>query len=86
MQFAPQTVNKLQQAAGFGFDNGFHHQVPVRIQNGDHRRFLVHVHADILADILNVTIHVSCLLWGEAHSCQRLSSPEVKLPWFSPAF
>jgi len=26
MQLAPQTVDKLQNAAGFGFDDGLHHQ------------------------------------------------------------
>jgi hypothetical protein len=48
MQFAPQTVEKLQKAAGFGFDNGFHHQLPTVIEDGDHDGFLVHVQADIL--------------------------------------
>jgi hypothetical protein len=81
MQFAPQTANKLQQAAGFGFDNGFHHQIPVRIQNGGHRRVLVHVHADIL----NITTHVSCLLGGKLILANVYLSPRVKLPWFSPA-
>jgi hypothetical protein len=49
MQLAPETVDKLQKAAGFGFDDGFHHQLPAVIQDGDHNRFLVHVHSDIFA-------------------------------------
>src|SRR5437879_8494201 len=48
MQFTPQTVDKLQNAAGLGFDNGLHHQLATAVQHGDHGRFLVHVHADIL--------------------------------------
>jgi hypothetical protein len=48
MQLAPQTVDKLQNAAGFGFDNRLHYQLATAVENGDHHRFLVHVHADIL--------------------------------------
>ena len=48
MQLAPQTVDKLQNAAGFGFHNRLHHQLATAIQHRDHDRFLVHVHADIL--------------------------------------
>jgi hypothetical protein len=62
MQFAPQTVNELQNAAGFGFQNGFHHQLPTAIQDRDYNRFLVHVHADIL----DVATHFSCLLGGRS--------------------
>src|ERR1700757_3713955 len=48
MQLTPQTVDELQNAAGFGFDNGLHHQLATAVEHGDHGRFLVHVHADIL--------------------------------------
>jgi hypothetical protein len=48
MQLAPQTVDKLQNAAGLGFHNGLHHQLPTTIAHGNHHRFLVHIHADIL--------------------------------------
>src|SRR6516225_9377417 len=48
MQLAPQTVDELQNAAGFGFHNRLHHQLATAVQHGDHHRFLVHVHADIL--------------------------------------
>jgi len=58
MQLAPQTVHKLHKAAGFGFHDGFHHLLPAAIQDRDHHRFLVHVHADIL----EVATHCSCLL------------------------
>ena len=53
-------MNELQNAAGFGFHYGLHDQLAIAIQGGDHDRFLVHVHADIL----DVTTHVSCLLGG----------------------
>jgi hypothetical protein len=35
MQLAPQTVKELQNAAGFGFDDRFHDQLPAVIQDGD---------------------------------------------------
>jgi len=53
MQLPPQTVEELQNAAGFGFDNGFHDQLSIAIQDGDHNRFLVHVHSDITTVRLN---------------------------------
>src|SRR6266436_7194260 len=81
MQLASQTVDKLQDATGLGFDNRFHHQLPTGIPHGDHNRFLVHVHADIL----NVTTHVSCLLGGKLIRANVYLSPKVRLPWFSPA-
>jgi hypothetical protein len=32
------------------------------------------------ADILDVATHLSCLLWGKGHSCQRVSlPPKVKV-------
>src|SRR6202007_298489 len=48
LQLAPQTVDKLQNAAGFGFDNRLHYQLATAVEDSDHHRFLVHVHADIL--------------------------------------
>jgi hypothetical protein len=45
---APQTVDKLQNAAGFGFDHRLHDQLATATEDSDHHRFLVHVHADIL--------------------------------------
>src|ERR1700720_5036796 len=48
MQLAPQTVDELQNAAGLGFHDRLHHQLATAVQHGDHGRFLVHVHADIL--------------------------------------
>ena len=47
-QLAPQTVDKLQNAAGFGFHDRLHDQLAIAVQHGDHGRFLVYVHADIL--------------------------------------
>jgi hypothetical protein len=41
-------VDKLQNAAGFGFDNRLHHQLATAVEDSDYHRFLVHVHADIL--------------------------------------
>src|ERR1035438_9332036 len=61
MQLAPETVEELQNAAGFGFDHGLHHQLPALIQDGDHNRFLVHVHSDIF----DLVTHLSCLLGGK---------------------
>ncbi len=61
MQFALQTVEELQNAAGLGFDDGFHDQLPAAIEDGDHNRFLVHVHSDIF----DLVTHLSCLLGGK---------------------
>src|SRR5258708_34463683 len=61
MQLAPQTVEELQYVAGFGFDNAFHDQLSTAIQDGDHNRFLMHVHSDIF----DVVTHLSCLLGGK---------------------
>src|SRR5215472_17762178 len=76
MELATQTVEKLQKAAGLGFDDRFHHQLATGIPHGDRNRFHVHVHSDIF----NVTTHLSCLLGG-SDSCQRGSSPKVKVPF-----
>src|SRR5215472_19077619 len=71
MQLAPQSVDKLQNAAGLGFDNRFHHHLPTGIPHGDHNRFLVRVHSDIF----NVTTHVSCLLGGKVIRANAYLSP-----------
>src|ERR1700726_2367993 len=74
MQLAPQTVNELQNAAGFGFEDGFHDQLPAAIQDGDHNGFLVHVHSDIF----NVVTHLSCLLGGKLIRVDACLSLKVK--------
>src|ERR1035437_4182145 len=74
MQLALQTVEKLQNAAGFGFQNDFHDQLPTAIQDGDHYRFLVHVHSDIF----DVVTHLSCLLGGKVIRANAYLSPKVK--------
>src|ERR1700724_4551487 len=81
MQFPLQSVDKLQNAAGFGFDDGLHHQLSTVIEDSDYNRFLVHVHADIL----NVTTHVSCLLGGKLIRANVYLSPKVKLSSFRAA-
>jgi len=52
---------------GFGFDDGFHHQLATVIEHSDHDRFLVHVHSDIL----NLATHFSCLLGRKIAPRQR---------------
>jgi hypothetical protein len=69
-------VDELQNAAGFGFQDGFHDQLPTAIQDGDHNRFLVHVHADIL----DVATHCSCLLGGKVIRANPYLSPQGKMP------
>jgi hypothetical protein len=64
-------VDKLQDAAGFGFDDGFHDQLPAATQDGDHNRFLVHVHSDIF----DVATHLSCLLGGKVILAEAHLSP-----------
>src|SRR5438445_11017160 len=81
MQFALQSVDKLQKAAGLGFHDRLHHQLASAVADSNHHRFLVYVHADIL----NVTTHVSCLLGGKLIRANVYLSPKVKMPWFSPA-
>src|SRR5216683_5721560 len=72
MQLAPQTVDELQNAVGFGFEDGFHDQLPTAIQDGDHNGFLVHVHSDIF----DVVTHSSCLLGGESIPANGYLSPQ----------
>src|SRR5216684_7490369 len=74
MQLAPQTVEELQHAAGFGFDNAFHDQLSTAIQDGDHNRFLVHVHSDIF----DLVTHLSCLLGGKLIRLDACLSLKVK--------
>src|SRR5215470_9153521 len=74
MQLAPQTVEKLQDAAGFGFHYRLHDQLATAVEDRDHDRFLVHVHADIL----NVATHFSCLLGGKITPRQRSLSLKVQ--------
>src|SRR5262244_4169572 len=79
MQFASQSVDKLQKAAGLGFDDRLHRKLATVIDNGDHDRFLVHVHSDIF----DVTTHLSCLLGGKLTRANVCLSPKVKMPSFS---
>ena len=78
MQLAPQTVDKLQNAAGFGFHNRLHHQLATAIEDSDHDRFLVHVHADIL----DVATHKVASL-RERTSRSTESFPQGKVSFFS---
>src|SRR3984893_4765936 len=80
MQLAPYTVEELQNAAGFGFDDGLHHQLPALIQDGDHNGFLVHVHSDIF----DVVTHLSCLLGGKVFLLTVIFPLKVKMPFSSP--
>src|ERR1017187_3698283 len=80
MQLAPETVEKLQNAAGSGFDHRLHHQLPTLIQDGDHNGFLVHVHSDIF----DVITHLSCLLGGESSFVPTLVFP-LKVKCHFPA-
>src|SRR5260370_17843961 len=79
MQLPPQTVEELQNAAGFGFQDGFHDQLSTAIQDGDHNRFLVHVHSDIF----DLVTHLSCLLGGKLIRLDACLS--LKLQCHSPA-
>ena len=74
MQLAAQTVDKLQNAAGFGFDHGLHHQLPALILDSDYNRFLVHIHSDIF----DVVTHSSCLLGGKLIRVDAWLSLKVK--------
>src|SRR6266702_2799565 len=78
MQFTPQTVDKLQNAAGLGFDNGLHHQLATAIEDGDYNRFLVHVHADIL-DVANHSV----ASLGDRSFASTKSFPQGKVSFFS---
>src|ERR1700674_2009628 len=79
MQLAPQTVDKLQNTAGYCFHARLHHQLATAAKDSDHHRFLVHVHADIL----DVVTHSSCLLEGKIIRAQRSLSLKVQCHSFS---
>jgi hypothetical protein len=81
MQFASQAMDKLQDAAGFGFDDRLHHQLATVTEDSDHNRFLVHVHSDIF----DVTTHLSCLLGGKLIRANVYLSPKVKMSSFRAA-
>src|ERR1019366_3753669 len=48
--------------------------LPRSIQDGDHNRFLVHVHSDIF----DVVTHLSCLLGGKVIRANACFPPKVK--------
>jgi hypothetical protein len=75
---SPQTVDELQNTAGFGFHDRLHHQLATAVQHRDHGRFLVYIHADIL----NVATHAVASL-GEDHSRPTESFPQGTVPFFS---
>ncbi len=55
-------MQEIEQSAGFGFDDRFHHQLAGAIANRNRNRFLVHVQTDIL----NIaTQHAGYLLGGK---------------------
>src|SRR5215510_8864990 len=49
LQVSAQPVDKLQDHAGFGFDDRFHHYLAGRIPDSNRNAFLVNVHADIFS-------------------------------------
>src|ERR1700736_2670121 len=70
-------MKELKNAAGSGFDDGLHHQLPALIQDGDHNGFLVHVHSDIF----DVVTHLSCLLGGKEFLLTVIFLLKVKMPF-----
>src|SRR5215471_4683331 len=76
MQFPLQSVDNLQNAAGLGFHNRLHNHLATAVEDRDHDRFLVHVHADIL----DVATHFSCLLGGKITRRPTESFPQGKVP------
>jgi hypothetical protein len=58
VQIPAQPVDKLQNHAGFCFDDGFHHHLADRIHGGNRDTFLVHVHTDIFS-----ARHKGCPFW-----------------------
>src|ERR1700751_690664 len=85
MQLTPQTVDELQNAAGFGLYDRLHHYLATPVQACDHGRFLVHVDADIL----DVATHAVASLRERAFARNGSLSLQVKchsssaLPIFS---
>src|SRR5215510_4883819 len=49
LQVSAQPVDKLQDHAGFGFDDRFHHYLAGRIPDSNRNAFLVNVHTDIFS-------------------------------------
>src|SRR6266404_368369 len=47
IQVSAQSIEKLQNHAGFRFDHAFHHDLSGSIHDRDRNTFLMHVHADI---------------------------------------
>src|SRR5215472_11070602 len=74
-----QTMDKLQNAAGFRFHDRLHHQLATAIEDSDHDRFLVHVHADIL----NVATHAVASLRERSFALKTESFPQGKVSRFS---
>src|SRR6476660_6956848 len=79
LQLAPQTVDELQNAAGFGFHDRLHHQLAAAVLHGDYGRFLVHVHTDIL----NVATHSVASLGERSFASNGVfpSRYSAILPW-----
>jgi hypothetical protein len=59
LQISSQSVDKLQNHAGFGFDDAFHYHLAGKIQDRNRNAFLVHIHADIFS-----ADHKGVLLWS----------------------
>src|SRR5947209_10950306 len=81
VQAPAESLDKLENGAGLGFEDGFHHQLAGRIQDRDRDRFLVNIHADILR-----AVHTGCSfleglrrtlkpysIWGALLYCVGLS-------------
>ena len=66
VQIPAQPVDKLQNHAGFRFDEAFHHDLPGRIPHGDRNAVLVHIHGNVFA-----TIHRGCSFLSELRSRSR---------------
>jgi hypothetical protein len=80
MQLAPQTVDDVQNAAGFRFHNRLHYQLATAIENSDHHRFLAHVHADIL----HVATHAVASLRERSFALNGALFSQGKVSFFSP--
>ena len=62
MQLSSQPMQEIEQSAGFGFHDRFHHQLAGAIQNRNCNGFLVNIQADILHI---ATQHAEYLLGGK---------------------
>jgi len=65
-QTAAQTMNKLENCLGFGFECGFHHQTSARIPNRRRDRCRMHIHPNILGIIHGVDANNQNLLQSGA--------------------